>query len=163
MGTGQRGLPCPVCRTVLPLSAGTVRKARIVAPELKHLAGGFSPLDLHNVISRVIVPALKEKKLTWKPLKAGRTGACTEVIERSNGNAALAQALLGHKDVATTTGIYKKQVSLPALRNGMRLLDGNNDAERVANGQVVRTALVLHPAGASLRLPSGYNAVPNIK
>ena len=62
-------------------------------------------------------------KLAWKPLKAGRTGACTEVIERSNGNAALAQALLGHKDMATTTGIYKKQVSLPALQNGMKLLE----------------------------------------
>jgi integrase len=104
-------------------SEGTLPESRIVAPELKHLAGCFSPLDLHNVISRVIVPALKEKKLTWKPLKAGRTGACTEVIERSNGNAALAQALLGHKDMATTTSIYKKQVSLPALQNGMRLLD----------------------------------------
>ena len=104
-------------------SEGTLPESRIVAPELKHLAGGFSPLDLHNVISRVIVPILREKKLTWKPLKAGRTGTCTEVIERSNGNAALAQALLGHKDMATTTGIYKKQVSLPALQNGMRLLE----------------------------------------
>ena len=27
--------------------------------------------------------------------------------------------------VATTTGLYKKQVSLPALQNGMRLLEGN--------------------------------------
>jgi len=104
-------------------SEGTLPESRIVAPELKYLAGGFSPLDLHNIISRVIMPTLKEKKLAWKPLKAGRTGACTEVIERSNGNAALAQALLGHKDMATTTGIYKKQVSLPALQNGMKLLE----------------------------------------
>ncbi len=104
-------------------SEGTLPESRIVAPEMKHLAGGFSPLDLHNVISRVIGPALKAKGLTWKPLKAGRTGACTEVIERSNGNAALAQALLGHKDMATTTSIYKKKVSLPSLQNGMRLLE----------------------------------------
>lgn len=104
-------------------SEGTLPERRIVAPDLKYLAGGVSPLDLHNVISRVIIPILKEKKLTWKPLKAGRTGAITEVIERSNGNAALAQALAGHKDMATTTAIYKKQVSLPALQNGMRLLD----------------------------------------
>ncbi len=45
------------------------------------------------------------------------------MIERSSGNATLAQALLGHKDMATTTGIYKKQVSLPALQHGMRLLE----------------------------------------
>ena len=78
-------------------SEGTLPERRIVAPELKFLRGGFSPLDLHNVISRVIIPILKEKKLTWKPLKAGRTGAITEVIERSNGNAALAQALAGKR------------------------------------------------------------------
>src|SRR6266568_5867106 len=34
-------------------SEGTLPESRIVAPEMKHLAGGFSPLDLHNVISRV--------------------------------------------------------------------------------------------------------------
>jgi hypothetical protein len=54
-------------------SEGTLPEGRIVAPELKYLAGGFSLLDLHNVISRVIMPVLRKKKLAWKPLKAGRT------------------------------------------------------------------------------------------
>jgi site-specific recombinase XerD len=40
-----------------------------------------------------------------------------------NDNAALAQALLGHKEIATTTGIYKKQISLLALQNGMGLFE----------------------------------------
>jgi integrase len=41
-------------------SEGTLPESRIVAPELKYLAGGFSPLDLHNVISRVIMSVLEE-------------------------------------------------------------------------------------------------------
>jgi hypothetical protein len=45
-----------------------------------------------------------------------------EVIEWSNGNAALAQALLGHKDRATITGIYKKQILPPALQNGKTMV-----------------------------------------
>ena len=100
-------------------SEGTLPGDRITAPEMKHLAGGPSPLDLHNLISRVIAPTVRIAGLKWKPLKAGRTGACTEVIERSNGNAALAQALLRHKNMTTTTAVYKKQISPAALLSGM--------------------------------------------
>ena len=100
-------------------SEGTLPADRITAPEMQHLAGGPSPLDLHNLISRVIGPTVKAAGLKWKPLKAGRTGACTEVIERSNGNAALAQALLRHKNMTTTTAVYKKQISPAALLSGM--------------------------------------------
>ena len=110
-------------------SNGTLPIERIIGPEMRHLAGGPSPLDLHNVISRVIVPTLKAKGLQWKPLKAGRTGACTSVIEKSGGNYALAQALLRHKSMKTTLDVYKKQITPEAFKNGMRLLEGKSKAE----------------------------------
>ena len=60
---------------------------------------------------------------TWKPLKAGRMGACTAVIEKSNGNYALAQALLRHKSMKTTLDVYKKQITDQAFLSGMKLLE----------------------------------------
>lgn len=103
-------------------NGGTLTAERIVAPEMKHLAGGPAPVDLHNLSRRVIIPAVKAAGLTWKPLKAGRTGACTAIIERSNGNAALAQAVLGHKSMSTTLGVYKKAISPQNLLAGMKAL-----------------------------------------
>jgi integrase len=104
-------------------SEGTLTAERIIAPEMQHLAGGPSPVDLHNLVKRVIKPALEKAKLQWKPIKAGRTGAATAIIERSNGNAALAQAMLGHKDMSTTLKIYKKAISPANLLAGMRALN----------------------------------------
>jgi integrase len=104
------------------LSEGTLTAARIVAPEMQHLAGGPSPVDLHNLVKRVIRPAVEKAKLQWKPIKAGRTGAATAIIERSNGNAALAQAVLGHKSMTTTLAVYKKAISPANLLAGMKAL-----------------------------------------
>jgi integrase len=105
-------------------SDGTLTAARIVAPEMQHLAGGRSPMDLHNLVKRVIRPLVQTAGLQFKPLKAGRTGACTAIIERSNGNAALAQAVLGHKSMTTTLGVYKKAISPANLLAGMKALNG---------------------------------------
>jgi len=104
-------------------SEGTLTAARIVAPEMQHLAGGPSPVDLHNLVKRVIRPAVEKAKLQWKPIKAGRTGAATAIIERSNGNAALAQAVLGHKSMTTTLAVYKKAISPANLLAGMKALN----------------------------------------
>ncbi len=82
--------------------------------------------DLHNLVGRVIKPTLKAKGIAWKGLYAGRRGAGTLIIERT-GNAAVGQALLRHKNMATTLTFYKKQISEGALREGMKLLEG--DAE----------------------------------
>jgi integrase len=103
-------------------SEGTLTPERIIAPEMQHLAGGPSPANLTALCKRVIRPAVEKAKLQWKPLKAGRTGACTAIIERSNGNAALAQAVLGHKDMATTLKVYKKAISPANLLAGMKAL-----------------------------------------
>jgi integrase len=82
-----------------------------------------TPVDLHNLINRVIIPELKEKGIEWKGLYAGRRGACTAAIEATGGNYAVAQALLRHKSMTTTLTVYKKQITPDAFRTGMKLLE----------------------------------------
>jgi integrase len=84
-----------------------------------------TPINLHDVIERTIVPVLKEKGLIWKSLYAGRRGACTMTIEATNGNYAVAQALLRHRSMATTLNVYKKAITPDAFRAGMKLLQGS--------------------------------------
>jgi integrase len=106
-----------------------------------------TPVDLHNLTSRVIVPhvngdrkcvvcdktpkALKDVK--WKTLYAGRRCAATAVIEANNGNLAIGQALLRHKSQITTATFYKKAVTPETLRNGMKMLEAASKA--AANGK----------------------------
>ena len=95
-----------------------------------------TPVDLHNLISRVIKPHVEGKKkcercdkipkesgVQWKTLYAGRRGACTAAIEATNGNYAVAQALLRHKSMTTTLNVYKKAITPEAFKNGMKLLE----------------------------------------
>jgi integrase len=91
-----------------------------------------TPVNLHNLAERVIIPHINGDRecvrceVTPKPLKgvkwagyyAGRRGAATTVIEVT-GNAAVAQGLLRHKDMAITTRVYKKAISKLKLREGM--------------------------------------------
>jgi integrase len=94
-----------------------------------------TPVDLHNLISRVIVPRVEGSsrcvrcdrgpegtKLKWKTLYAGRRGARTAAVEATNGNYAVAQALLRHKSMTTTLNVYKEQITPAAFAEGMRLL-----------------------------------------
>ena len=93
-----------------------------------------TPVDLHNLIARVIVPhvnggdtCIRCKKVTeksqavWKGLYAGRRGACTLIIEKTS-KPELAQALLRHKSMSTTLNVYKKAITPEAFRNGMKEL-----------------------------------------
>jgi integrase len=95
-----------------------------------------TPVDLHNLISRVIIPHVEggrecvrcdktpePSNVEWKGLYAGRRGACTAVVEMTNGNYAVAQALLRHKTMTTTLNVYKKQITPEALRVGMKLFE----------------------------------------
>jgi integrase len=102
-------------------STGILTAERIVDPAMKHLAG-VAPVDLHNLIARVIRPVLAAKGLKWKPLKAGRTGTCTEVIERT-GRVELAQRLLRHADQTTTLRFYNKGISDREALLGIRRLE----------------------------------------
>jgi len=95
-----------------------------------------TPIDLHNLIARVIKPHVegkdkcevcdkvpKKSGVHWKTLYAGRRGACTAAIEATNGNYAVAQALLRHKSMTTTLNVYKKQITPQAFKEGMKLLE----------------------------------------
>jgi integrase len=94
-----------------------------------------TPADLHNLIARVIKPHVEGKDKCercdkvpkkvgeWKTLYAGRRGACTAVIENTGGNYAVAQALLRHKSMLTTLGVYKKAITPEAFKAGMKLLE----------------------------------------
>ncbi|MBI3476678.1 MAG: hypothetical protein HY010_13175 [Acidobacteria bacterium] len=95
-----------------------------------------TPVDLHNLIARVIKPHVEGKKeceicdkvpkksgVQWKTLYAGRRGACTAAIEATNGNYAVAQALLRHKSMTTTLNVYKKAITPEAFKSGMKLLE----------------------------------------
>lgn len=77
---------------------------------------------LDPLVKSVIRPTLAKSGLTWKGLYAGRRGAVTEIINRS-GNVALGQGLARHKNMGTTLTFYKKQISAPGLREGMKLLE----------------------------------------
>lgn len=84
-----------------------------------------TPATLNNFVNRVIKPTLKKKKIVWKKggLYCGRRGACTEAIEKTNGNYAIAQALLRHKHMTTTLKVYKKQITPEAFKAGMKMLE----------------------------------------
>jgi integrase len=84
-----------------------------------------TPTALNNFVNRIIKPTLKKEGIKWKKggLYCGRRGACTEVIEKSNGNFALAQALLRHKNMSTTVDIYKKRITDAAFMSGMKSLE----------------------------------------
>jgi integrase len=108
-----------------------------------------TPVDLHNLVARVIRPhvegsAFKVKGVAqkcircgevpsgvgkWKSIYAGRRGAGTAIVEVTNGNLAVAQALLRHKNQMTTATFYKKAISAKALVAGVKLL------EAAANGK----------------------------
>jgi integrase len=95
-----------------------------------------TPVDLHNLIARVIKPHVEGKSecerchkvpkksgVEWKTLYAGRRGACAAVIEATGGNYAVAQALLRHKSMKTTLDVYKKQITPQSFKEGMKLLE----------------------------------------
>ncbi|GAC1427851.1 MAG: hypothetical protein NVS9B5_00020 [Terriglobales bacterium] len=106
-------------------STGVLTAKRIGTTELAYLVGKAAPMALNNIVNRKIKPVLGAEKITWKEggLYCGRRGAATTIIELSKGNIALGQRLLRHKDAATTTRFYKKQISDMALREGIKLLD----------------------------------------
>lgn len=105
---------------MFPSEGGFLSAEKIIAPEMKHLAG-VAPIDLHNLVVRVIRPTLESRGLEWKPLKAGRTGTCTQLIEKT-GNLNLAQRILRHRDKTTTLRMYDQGISNEAALAGVRSL-----------------------------------------
>jgi len=100
-------------------------------------------VDLHNLVGRVIKPHVKGDRVCvrcakkpkvstvkWKGLYAGRRGACTAVVEATNGNYAVAQALLRHKKMTTTINVYKKQITPDAFQAGMKLFQKSLNGDK---------------------------------
>ena len=54
---------------------------------------------------------------------AGRRGAITNIIEATNGNYAIGQALSRHKSMTTTLHVYKKQITPQAFADGVKLYE----------------------------------------
>jgi integrase len=88
-----------------------------------------NPIDLRELVRRIIVPTLTEHKIEWKSLYAGRRGAGT-ILTQLTGDALAAQQILRHKNLAVTTGYYVKHIPGAGL-NGMKLLE----AAVAANGK----------------------------
>jgi integrase len=106
-----------------------------------------TPVDLHNVVSRIIIPHVmggrqcvpcgltpNSSNVTWKGLYSGRRGACTMTVEATRGNYAVAQALLRHKSMKTTLDVYKKQITPEAFSEGMKLLEAKAAEVGATNG-----------------------------
>lgn len=95
------------------------------------------PIDLHNLVNRVILPHVRgkgtcavcrkvpqrpEPGAVWKGLYSGRRGCGTALTELT-GNLLSAQGMLRHKTMTTTAAFYKKETPQATIA-GMRLLEG---------------------------------------
>lgn len=91
-----------------------------------------NPVDLKDLVKRVIRPAVEEAELQWKGLYAARRGAATSIVQLTGGNAQAAAALLRHKTMAVTFQHYVK-LNQTALTDGLKALgaaaNGSSDAK----------------------------------
>jgi len=124
--TSERMAPLPIIEHVrLPLGLWRAHCADTSS-------GAWVIPDLYNMLNRVIKPhvmGLKEcvrcgttpriSNVTWKGLYAGRRGAITAIIEATNGNYAVGQAVARHKSMTTTLNVYKKQITQQGFLVGM--------------------------------------------
>ena len=60
------------------------------------------PMDMSSFASRVILPLLRQKNISWRGLYAGRRAAATLLVQLT-GDAVAAQYILRHKNLSTTT------------------------------------------------------------
>jgi integrase len=100
------------------------------------------PMQMEGFQKRVIAPvlaanaALKEKKIAWHGLYAGRRAAATLLVQLT-GNAVAAQFVLRHKNLTTTTAFYVKPVQTAGVE-GMKLVEEtlvSRNALSEANGK----------------------------
>jgi integrase len=91
------------------------------------------PLDINNMLNRVIIPHVngvnacvpcnktpKPSGVKWRGLHAGRRGVGTMVIA-ATGNIAVAQAMLRHEKASTTANMYKKELAQQAFSEGIAI------------------------------------------
>ena len=81
---------------------------------LMFASGRGGPLDLNNLASRVIKPALQHAGLTWHGWHAFRRGLATNLYRLGVPDKTI-QAILRHADLSTTMNSYVKSVSADAI------------------------------------------------
>jgi integrase len=113
----------------LPLIEPVVSLLNVWHQQCEHPATGWvfpgerkgKPMNIPNLVARVIRPVLAQNKIEWKGLYAGRRGGATMLVELTKGLVA-PQELLRHKTMVTTANFYKKQTQ-SALPEGLKLLE----------------------------------------
>jgi integrase len=77
------------------------------------------PMYMNNLAVLVVRPVLKKAGIKWHGWYACRRSCATWIIENTKGNAALAQAQMRHKSMATTLNVYKKAIRPVAHHDGI--------------------------------------------
>jgi integrase len=130
----------PLISVVPQLFAQWRLKCRTSKEDWVFPSNNDTPVDLHNLISRVIRPHVEGERFkqrgvavecircgkvpqgtqyNWKTLYAGRRCAATLAISLSHGNFQLAQKLLRHASLKTTLDIYDKGLTKKQLRDAL--------------------------------------------
>ena len=68
------------------------------------------PLDLHNMVNRVILPKLRKEKIKWCGLHGFRRGLATTLYSLGV-DAKTRQSILRHANIQVTENIYTQPVS----------------------------------------------------
>jgi len=78
------------------------------------------PLDLNNLTSRVVIPALQNSSIQWHGWHAFRRGLATN-LNRVGVPMKTIQAILRHANLSTTANIYVKSVDEDSVKAMQRL------------------------------------------
>jgi integrase len=95
---------------VIPLVRGILerRRTRIKPNPTDYIFAGErrgTPLNLHNLLTNTIKPALKEKDIQWHGFHGFRRGLASNLLGMG-ANPKLIQAILRHSDITTTLELY---------------------------------------------------------
>lgn len=107
--TARSKAPIPVVEQLRDaLEAHRQRTGKLAAGAIFH-AGNEQPLNLDNLVRRVIVPALKGTGVIWHGWHAFRRGLATTLHQLGVDDKTI-QAILRHSNVGITMNIYVKSV-----------------------------------------------------
>lgn len=86
-----------------------------------------TPIELKDTAKRVIRPALKKAKLTWKGYHSGRRGLGT-TLRALTGNSNAGRDMLGHSNTQVTEAHYEAAMPEEVMK-GMRLLEAKSTTD----------------------------------
>lgn len=103
-------------------------------------SGVCTPLNLNNMLNRVMLPIFKKAKIEWHGWHAFRRGLATNLHALGVDDKTI-QAILRHSNVAVTQACYIKTVSEQSA-NAMRLLENVLCAKCAPNEAPAQAAVV---------------------